>query len=148
MAKQEDAEEDGLMIGFCAQPDDLSVERFADEAAVALPADRTARRDPSLREQAGVDERGKLGLEDTFAAPVEVSGDLHEDRLMRPNIIVLVLPPLEAALLGLEGNGWRAGGLIFKHAVHLLMRRIVLGMSRTAIHRLDTESQPPDGETR
>src|SRR4051794_4472042 len=124
--------------------DGLAGERLADEDAVTAPADVAAGPHAALGAVGRIGGRfDPLGVASWRGRIVSRRRDLAQG-LVRPHIVVIVPPGVEARLLGGAVRGGRAGGLALQRFVHALVPPVLLRLAGIDAVETDAELDPAD----
>jgi hypothetical protein len=128
------------------EPDDVTNEGAADEAQTALDFDAAPVTHPSGQPLDGISSGlGRLPV--AWREAVKLRWAAIIEGLMRTQVIVFVLPSLEAALLRPGGGSRRGGSFGLEDTVHLLMGAIVLRFGGPGELHADATAQPPNTES-
>src|SRR5664280_460605 len=123
-------EQFGFSSAGLAQTQTGPRERFADEVDFAFPAERAVLGGPLHREARGIIDPDVAAIVASHARLVQLSRFSHPEGFMRPLVIKLLAPAVEAALLGPPVGRGRLRRLSFEGLVHALMRAILIRRGR------------------
>ena len=130
-----------LSDGFEAEA--VSNEGTAQPAFAAVPVSVAIGIDQNTRPKFWIRPGCQSRWEAATAFAVEFRGHALAESRVRTCMVVVMTPTIEAALLGQSAPGrWTSGGR-FEHAVHLLVRGVVLWTCGAGVLHLYPQLDPP-----
>ena len=127
-AERDGPEGDGPdIVGDLFETDVLTAEELRDVDPGGVPADASVGRDFTYLEVSRVFRREELRREGPCGGPIDRSGGLVGESLVRPDCIEVGSPGVEAPLLRAKIAGRRDGGVGLEVPVHTFVSAILLG---------------------